>query len=123
MRRNLDPTPKLQRTKLTVATLNRIQEYRKAEETRAGRTRNAPQASDDQILRRLARNDWKARWEKKASQYRGPHPPTTWTAPWTQDCRKLYAGLSKAQATALFLMRTEVISFNAWLASVRVPDV
>jgi hypothetical protein len=30
----------------------------------------------------------------------------------------LYAGLSKAKATALFLMRTEVIGLNAWLASV-----
>jgi hypothetical protein len=35
----------------------------------------------------------------------------------------LYAGLSKAEATTLFLMRTEVISLNAWLAAVRVPSV
>jgi hypothetical protein len=35
----------------------------------------------------------------------------------------LYAGLSKAEATALLLMRTEVIGLNAWLASVQVPRV
>jgi hypothetical protein len=31
--------------------------------------------------------------------------------------------LTKAEATALFLIRTEVISLNAWLAAVRVPGV
>jgi hypothetical protein len=35
----------------------------------------------------------------------------------------LYAGLSKAEATALFLMRTEVIGLNAWLAAVQVPNI
>ena len=46
----------------------------------------------------------------------------TWTTPWKQDRRILYAGLSKAEATALFLMRTEVIGLNAWLAAAQVPD-
>ena len=35
----------------------------------------------------------------------------------------LYAGLSKVEATALFLIRTEVIGLNAWLAAVQVPDI
>lgn len=47
----------------------------------------------------------------------------TWRTPWTQDPRKLYAGLSKAESTALFLMRTEVIGLNAWLAAIQVPGV
>ena len=46
-----------------------------------------------------------------------------WQAPWKQDTRRLYAGLTKAEATALIQMRTEVIGLNAWLASVQVPDV
>jgi hypothetical protein len=54
---------------------------------------------------------------------RSVRPPATWTTPWEQDRSKLYAGLSKATATALFLMRTEVIGLNAWLASIRVPGV
>lgn len=35
----------------------------------------------------------------------------------------MYEGLSKAEATALFLLRTEVIGLNAWLASVQVPGI
>jgi hypothetical protein len=35
----------------------------------------------------------------------------------------LYAGLLKAEATALFLMRTEVIGLNAWLAAIQVPNI
>ncbi len=34
----------------------------------------------------------------------------------------LYAGLTKAEATALFLMRTEIIGLNAWLAAIGIPD-
>jgi hypothetical protein len=39
------------------------------------------------------------------------------------DPLTLYDNLSKHHATALMLLRTEVIGLNAWLASVRVPDV
>jgi hypothetical protein len=35
----------------------------------------------------------------------------------------LYNNLTKAEATALFLLRTEVIGLNAWLASVQVPNI
>jgi hypothetical protein len=35
----------------------------------------------------------------------------------------LYENLIKAEATALFLLRTEVLGLNAWLASVHVPEV
>jgi hypothetical protein len=35
----------------------------------------------------------------------------------------LYAGLSKAEATALLLLRSEIIGLNAWLAAIQVPDV
>ena len=48
---------------------------------------------------------------------------TAWTTPWTQDRRKLYADLKKAEATALFLMRVEVIGLNAWLAATQVPGI
>ena len=47
----------------------------------------------------------------------------TWLAPWTQDTRLLYDDLTKIEATALFLMRTEVIGLNAWLAAIQVPRV
>ena len=68
------------------------------------------------------RKAWEARWLQAAAG--SPRrTPTTWKTPWKQDCRKLYAGLPKAHASALFLMRSEVIGMNAWLASVRVPGV
>ena len=54
---------------------------------------------------------------------RNTHRPATWTTPWEQDRSKLYAGLPKAAATALFLMRTEVIGLNAWLASIQVLGI
>jgi hypothetical protein len=46
-----------------------------------------------------------------------------WLVLWTQKTRLLYEGLTKAETTALFLIRTEVIGLNAWLAAVRVPGV
>ena len=87
------------------------------------RERVRAKAKKEPKIRQNLNQAWKERWEAKASKYRGPRPPTTWITPWKQDCRKLYAGLSKAEATALFLMRTEVIGLNAWLASVQVPGV
>ena len=36
---------------------------------------------------------------------------------------ELYDGLTKAEATALFLLQTEVIGLNVWLPSVFVPDI
>ncbi len=35
----------------------------------------------------------------------------------------LYDDLTKAEATALFLLRTQVLGVKAWLASIGVPDV
>ena len=46
-----------------------------------------------------------------------------WQTPWSQDTLKLYSDLPKHQATALFLLRTEVIGLRSWLASVCVPGI
>jgi hypothetical protein len=40
-----------------------------------------------------------------------------------QPVHLLYDGLLKHEATALFLLRTEVLGLNAWLASVGVPGI
>jgi hypothetical protein len=66
---------------------------------------------------------WRRRWEKATGALPRRRTAAVWNTPWEQDPRKLYAGLTKAQSTALFLLRTEVIGLNAWLASVQVPDV
>ena len=43
--------------------------------------------------------------------------------PWEQSTLKLYSDMPKHQASALFLLRTEVIGLNGWLASINVPGV
>jgi len=63
--------------------------------------------------------EWKKRWQREARD----REATTWRTPWEQSPLKLYSDLPKHQATALFLLRTEVIGLNAWLASIRVPNV
>jgi hypothetical protein len=63
---------------------------------------------------------WKHKWlDTAAKPY---NTAATWRTPWELEPRTLYAGLSKAEATALFLMRTEVIGLNAWLTTIQVPD-
>ena len=63
--------------------------------------------------------EWRRRWTREA---RGK-TAATWSTPWQREPLSLYEGLPKHQATALLLLRTEVIGLNAWLASVRVPGV
>lgn len=53
--------------------------------------------------------EWERRW--------------TWGAAWKQPVHQLYEGLPKHEATALSLLRTEVLGFNAWLAAVGVPGI
>ena len=63
--------------------------------------------------------EWRRRWLQAARDSEA----ITWQTPWKQDLLELYLDLPKHQATALFLLRTEVIGLNAWLASIRVPDI
>jgi len=60
-------------------------------------------------------HEWKKRWVRAAE--------ATWNTPWEMSPLTLYDNLPKHQATALMLLRTEVIGLNAWLASIQVPDV
>lgn len=85
--------------------------------------RPGPPPSKEATLRKAADRDWKARWEKARVTPRGHNLPATWTNDWKLDRRTLYAGLSKAEATALFLLRTEVIGLNGWLAGIGVPGI
>jgi hypothetical protein len=79
--------------------------------------------SEAALIKKWGELTWRKRWEAIARGPPGQRVAAVWRTPWTQDPRQLYAGLSKAEATALFLMRTEVIGLNAWLAAVYVPDV
>jgi hypothetical protein len=102
------------------------------EETRARRARargpHAPRRSTQfpgraSLIEKWGELAWRRRWEAAIRKLPARRSAIVWRTPWTQDPRKLYAGLSKAEATALFLMRTEVIGLNAWLAAVQVPGI
>lgn len=62
---------------------------------------------------------WRRRWAEEAKGRRA----TTWVNHWDLPTLRLYDGLPKYVATALFLLRTEVIGLNAWLASIHVPGI
>jgi hypothetical protein len=63
--------------------------------------------------------EWRRRWNQTARNKKA----ATWKTPWKKSTAALYSNLPKHQATALFLLRTEVIGLNAWLASINVPGV
>ena len=70
-------------------------------------------------LTRWIKLEWKQRWTRKSARQKA----TTWKSDWAQPVHQLYDGLHKHEATALFLLRTEVLGLNVWLASVGVPGV
>jgi hypothetical protein len=71
------------------------------------------------MLARWADREWQRRWNRRGARLSA----ATWHTPWPQQILKLYEGLQKHEATALFLLRTEVLGLNAWLASIGVPGV
>ncbi|KAI0999773.1 hypothetical protein K3495_g8425 [Podosphaera aphanis] len=65
----------------------------------------------------------KLEWQRRWSRYKGKRSAETWKTPWHRKTLKLYEGLKKHEATAVMLLRTEVIGLNSWLASIRVPGI
>ena len=75
-------------------------------------------------ITKWAELEWERRWKKAArTQTARGQEATTWSNPWATRTSKLYEGLPKYLATALLLLRTEVLGLNAWLARVKVPGV
>jgi hypothetical protein len=70
-------------------------------------------------LAEWADREWKTRWTRIAAGRQA----ATWNTPWETNPSTLYNNLPKHQATALMLLRTEVIGLNDWLSSIGVPDV
>ena len=85
----------------------------------AGANSSRRQLKGTTLIARWAELEWRKRWMKAAEGKQA----TTWRNPWETKTLSLYEGLPKHQATALFLLRTEVLGLNAWLASVGVPDI
>ena len=72
---------------------------------------------DKVALRVWLDDEWRKRWNTAAKEQRA----TVWKTEWGEIPLCLYDNMTKAEATALFLMRTEIIGLNCWLASVGVP--
>jgi len=88
-------------------------------EEQAQRRPGGKPAGPLKALDRWLNLEWEQRWTRKA----GRQKAATWETDWTFSAHQLYEGLPKYEATALFLLRTEVLGLNAWLASVGVPGV
>jgi len=65
--------------------------------------------------------EWRARWQREAAK--GNRPAVTWKEGWESQPLHLYDDLQKHEATALLLLRTEVLGLNDWLARIGVPDI
>ena len=63
---------------------------------------------------------WQQRWIVETEK-RSNSRARVWHTPWALRPLTLYEGLPRHQATALFLLRTEVLGINAWLSKV-LPD-
>ena len=65
--------------------------------------------------------EWKRRWESQAAE---PHRHApTWKEGWSSQSTWIYDGVRKHVATAIFLLRSEVLGLRAWLSGIGVPDV
>jgi hypothetical protein len=125
--RQIGPRPRtsaeivLQRAEQIEARATRME--RRAQPGRGPRRRRLgrPEATRGPAsqIERWANVEWRKRWKKTAEGKEA----ITWRALWQQNTLELYSDLPKHQATALFLLRTEVIGLNSWLAAIRVPDI
>ena len=66
-----------------------------------------------------ADREWHNEWTSKAQNQTG----SIWKGNWKDDRLKLYDEAPKHVATVLFLLRSEVIGLNAWLAGIGVPGI
>ncbi|KAI0991873.1 hypothetical protein K3495_g16314 [Podosphaera aphanis] len=101
-----------ERFQVTPATTNRTSH-------RPGQDPHETSMRIDTLIMRWAENSWRRRWQAQ----KGNHQEATWKTPWSESTLNLYKGLKKHEASALMLLRTEIIGLNAWLASIGVPGI
>lgn len=122
LHRDSEQTPQRPRTALSniylkaaCKALSATEEERKRREgTDAGQRRRRPRRAQNWTQKRAIK--WKAAEEQKEEWIResaGKHQ-TMWRG--GKGTLRWYEGLNKAEATALFLLRSEVIGLKAWLA-------
>src|SRR5947208_16754635 len=92
---------------------------RRARRPRANRAPPGRPQKEKSIINEWTELEWQRRWRLQARNRKA----TTWKTPWTQSTLKLYSDMPKHQASALFLLRTEVLGLNGWLTSINVPVI
>src|SRR5947207_12801447 len=92
---------------------------RRAQRPRANRAPPGRPQKEKSAIDECAELEWQRRWRLQARNRKA----TKWKTPWTQSTLKLYSDMPKHQASALFLLRTEVLGLNRWLASINVPGI
>ena len=79
------------------------------------------QNKTDQIISKIYMKIWENRWHRKARQ---PHrTEATWSEGWANHPLQLYEGAPKHVATAIFLLRSQVLGLRAWLANIGCLDI
>ncbi|TQS35012.1 hypothetical protein Golomagni_04582 [Golovinomyces magnicellulatus] len=71
------------------------------------------------LIKKWANMEWKRRW----LAIRGNRKAASWKTPWSRSALNLYDGLKRHVATALMLLRSEVLGLRAWLSSIGVPNI
>ena len=105
-----------------VAEIKTISAARIAEEENRGstRARTMQMRSTGTLIDSHFANVWRQRWMTEAEKRRNQRA-RVWHSPWTMRPLSLYGDRPKHTSTALFLLRTEVLGINAWLAKV-IPN-
>jgi len=75
----------------------------------------------NRYLHQIMAEQWKQRWKQEAGK---PHrKAATWTEGWDNQPLQLYDAVPKHVATAIFLLRSQVLGLKGWLADIGVPGV
>ncbi len=120
------PRPRTKGEELLIQAANAIRTERSAKQAerkaKAWRKKRQPRQvrdlPDKVLLRHAFQRRWKRQWRRTAER----RLETVWRHAWDQQPISLYQGLTKPEATALFLMRSETLGLNAWLSKIGVPD-
>lgn len=100
---------------------NSIVERRRNAQRRGRRSRQIQARSAIKEIGEEFTEQWKERWEvEKRKPYRSA---PTWNDPWESQPLHLYDNVPKHVATAILLLRTEVLGTRAWLAKAAVPGI
>ncbi|EKJ68661.1 hypothetical protein FPSE_11165, partial [Fusarium pseudograminearum CS3096] len=82
------------------------------------------------VIKRLAHKDankscveqWDQYKRERAGRHPGHHRPQAINEPWGPKALKYYDGMTRAQSTMFFQLRTEYIGLNHHLNKIKIPD-